>query len=193
MHAKVTGLEGWAVQRLLYSSSFVIFGVTVMSMPVIQTDFELTDFHVEKYVETCSCPAITYHIYDKSMYDYLPGAAERGQLDYFTVHIPGLKIDEFTEMLVQLDKLLCTKIFPAYGESVTERFLEEFIEQFYPEKEYEFIVKFGKDVCIIDNVQNDGESSADFALTRRQLAVLEKSGKLRKGSERKPLKEFLKD
>lgn len=168
------------MQYLLYSSSFVIFGIAIMSMPVIQTDFELTDFHVVKNVESCSCPAITYYIYDKSMYDYLPGAAERGQLDYFTVHIPGLKIDEFTEMLVQLDKLLCKKIFPEYGQSVTDRFFEEFIEQFYPQKEYEFVVKFGKDVCIIDNVQNDGESSAEFALSERQTAFAKKTVKQKK-------------
>lgn len=167
-------------------------------MPVIQTDFELTDFHVEKYVEVCACPAITYHIYDKSMYDYLPGAAERGQLDYSAIHVPGLKIDGFSAVLVRLDELLCRKIFPEYGQAVAERFFEEFIEQFYPEKEYEFIVKFGKDVCMIDNVQNEGESSADFALSGRQLAFMEKSGKLRKSgskkvSRRRQLNDFLED
>ncbi len=164
-----------------------------MSMPEIQKSYDLTDFHVEKNVETCACPAVTYVIYDRSMYEYTPEAAMRGLVEHYVISVPGLKIDEFSVVLFQLDKLLCNDIFPSYGESVTERFLEEFIEQFYPEKEYEFIVKFGKDVCIIDNVQNDGESSADFALAGRQLAVLEKSGKLKKGSDRKPLKEFLND
>lgn len=153
-----------------------------MSIPVKQTEFEFSDFRVEKNVEVCDCPAIWYDIFDKN-----------DSQNHFRIYIPGLKIDEFSAVLVQLDELLCSKILPAYNQEITHRFFEEFLEQFYPEKKNEFVLKFSKFVCIIDNAQNNGESSADFALSSRQLSFLKKTGKIKTDKERKNRVQFLKD
>lgn len=138
-----------------------------MSMPVMISEFDLTDFHVEKQVETCYSPAVSYYIYDKVNYGMDPETAPCCG----SIHVPGLKIDEFSIVLIRLDSLLYNKILPEYGQSVTERFFEEFIEQFYPKKKYQFIVKFYNNACIIDNAQNDGESSADNLLLDRGCGI----------------------
>lgn len=153
-----------------------------MSIPTFQTEFEFSDFHVEKHLEMCNSPAIWYNIVDKN-----------DSQNHLTIHIPGLKIDEFTAVLLQLDELLCSKIYPAYNQEITQRFFEEFLEQFYPEKKNAFVIKFSKYVCIIDNAQNDGESSADYALELREFSFLKKTGKIKKSNFQENKNIFLKD
>ncbi len=141
-----------------------------MSMPEITEAVDLSDFHVEKNTESCACPAVLYEIYERSSFENVQEKVSHIALDCFCIKVPGLKIDEFSVVLSSLDELLCDKIYPKFGKDAANRFFEEFISHFYPDKKNAFVVKFRENVCIIDNAQNDGESSADFALWGRQFA-----------------------